>query len=478
MRLSFKMWMVLLLSALASQQIGAQTKSWSLAQCIDTAILNNLNVLQGANTIELNRLGLKQSKNNLLPSVNGSLSEALGVGRMVNPVTQQYQTGTTWTTGAGLTVTQNLFAGLQYLNAIKQSELIYRSSRYDFEDVKFNLTISVVNGFLQVLYTGEAIKIAQTQLSLDSSQLQTTSDLAYVGKRTQSDLLQIKAQLHADQYTVVNGQSQWRLAKVNLQQLMNLPMSDAFDIDYNTAVEPSQTKPEDVGSIYSQSLGFQPIIKSYDLKTLSALYAVKIAKGAYYPQLMFKGTFGTDYVSSAKQSVTTYGSTLQNIGYLQSNPAELVMGNVPQVSTSVNNYPFGNQLKDNLNGNFSIGLSLPILNYLQVRNNVKKQEVNLNNAALNENIIKLNLRKTIEQVYTNAGNSEALYRSAQEEVDASKAAYDISVARFEEGKEITTDLLVQKSVYIKAVSDYLQAKYGLLFNTKILDYYKGIPITF
>jgi outer membrane protein len=113
-----------------------------------------------------------------------------------------------------------------------------------------------------------------------------------------------------------------------------------------------------------------------------------------------------------------------------------------------------------------------------VRNNVKKQQVTLRNTEVSEQLTKVNLRKTIEQVYTNAENSEAQYKSANEEVEANKAAYDISVVKYKQGKMIASDLIVQQNSYIKSLSDYLQAKYGLLFNSKILDYYQGIPITF
>jgi len=466
--------MVLLTAGCKAQGVSG----WSLKQCIDSAITNNLNLRQSVNTIELNRINLKQSRNNLLPAINGSVGESMGVGRMVNPVTDLYQTSTVWTTSVGLSLSQNIFNGLQYLNTIKQNELTWQSSKYDLEDAKFNLTISVINDFLQILYTGEAIKIAGNLISADSVQLQTTSDLEYVGKKTESDLLQIKSQMSTDKYTLVNAVSQWKIAKVNLQQLMNISVSDFFDIDYNTTVEPQQKPLEDISSIYTQSLSFQPVIRSYSLKTQSAAYALRVAKGAYYPQLMLKGSMGTDYSSAAKQSSTTTTNTLENIGYLQGNPSAIVVGNVPQQLTTVSNYPFGNQFGDNLNGTLSLGLSIPILNYLQVRNNVKKQRVNLDNAALNEELTKVNLRKTIEQVYTNAQNSAAQYQSASEEVEANKSAYDISVVKYQQGKMIASDLILQQNSYIKALSDLLQAKYGLLFNSKILDYYKGVPITF
>ena len=461
-----------------SGYISAQNGNWTLRECIDSGIVNNLTIRLSVNSIELSRINLKQSKNNLLPAINGSVTEGLSVGRMISPVTEQYETGNVWSTSAGISMTQNLFNGLQYLNTIKQNELIHRSSKFDLEDAKFNLTISIVNAYLQVLYTSEAIKIMRNQVSADSVQLQTTTDLEYVGKKTESDLLQIKSQLTSDRYTLVNAISQWKIAKVNLQQYMNIPVSENFDIDYSAAIEPSEKPLENISSIFSQSLSYQPIIKSYTLRTQSADYALRVAKGAYYPQLMLKGNVGTDYSSYAKQSTTTINNTTENIGYLQSNPSEIVIGNVPVASTKVSDYPFGNQLGDDFNGTLSLGLSIPILNYLQVRNNVKRQQVNLSNAMLNEEQTKVSLRKTIEQVYVNAETSEAQYASANEEVEANKAAYDISVVKYKEGKMIASDLIVQKNAYQKALSDYLQAKYGLFFNTKILDYYKGVPITF
>ena len=471
---TFILFIIISISGLSS----AQNTVWTLKQCIDSSIVNNLNLRQSVNNIELNRISYKQSKNNLLPAINGNVTEGLSIGRTLDQYSGAYQTGTVWTTSGSIGFSQNLFSGLQYLNAIKQNELIFRSSKFDLEDAKFNLTISVVNAFLQVLYTGEAIKIARNQVSADSIQLQTTSDLEYVGKKTQSDLLQIRSQLTSDKYALVNASSQWKITKVNLQQLMNLPVSEAFDIDYSTPIEPNIKKLEDISSIYSQSLSFQPIIKSDALKTESADYAIRVAKGAYYPQLMLKGAVGTDYSSYAKQSSTSVNNTLENIGYLQSNPSEIVMGNIPVQTTKINNYPFGNQLGDNFNGMLSIGLSVPILNYLQVRNNVKRQQVNLSNTRLNEELAKVNLRKTLEQVYANAQNSEAQYTSANEEVEANKAAYDISVVKYKEGKMIASELILQKNAYQKALSDYLQAKYALLFNTRILDYYRGIPITY
>ena len=455
---------------------SAQKALWTLRQCIDSAIINSLTIQQSVNTIELNCIAVKQSKNNLLPAINGSLSQYLDEGQVVNPVTELYESGTVWTTSGGLSLSQNLFNGLQLLNTIKQNNLAYQSSKYDLEDAKFNLTVSIINGFLQVLYTHEAINISKNQVSADSEQLQTTMDMEFVGKKTESDVLQIKSQLSTDKYTVVNDLSLWKLSKVNLQQLINLAVTDSFEIDYGTSLVPEESIPDAIDHVYAQSLSFQPIIKSYALKTESQQYALRVAKGAYYPHLMLNGNIQTDYSSEGYN--TTTSNTLQTIGYVQSNPSEIVVSNLPQQITTERKSPFGNQLSQNINGTISVTLAIPILNYLQVRNNVKKQRVNLGNAILSEELTKVNLRKTIEQIYTNVLNSEAQYSAANEEVDANKAAYDIAVVKYKQGKMIASDLIVQLNSYLKAESDQLQAKYGLLFNTQIMDYYQGITIKF
>ena len=138
--------------ALIPLDSSAQKALWTLRQCIDSAIINSLTIQQSVNTIELNRIAVKQSKNNLLPAINGSLGQYLDEGQVVNPVTELYESGTVWTTSCGLSLSQNLFNGLQLLNTIKQNNLAYQSSKYDLEDAKFNLTVSIINGFFTTTF--------------------------------------------------------------------------------------------------------------------------------------------------------------------------------------------------------------------------------------------------------------------------------------------------------------------------------------
>lgn len=455
-----------------------QPCNWTVTRCIDTAIINNLNVLQSKNTLEQYRINWLQSKDNLLPTLNGNALQSLNVGRTLNPVTYQFGTGTTWTTSFGLNATLNLFEGLQNLNAIKQNLAAYQSGKYDIENIIYNLRISVVNYYLQVLFAQEAVYISENQVASTLSQLENTGHFVEAGKKTESDLLQLKAQLATDKMNLVSAQSQLKTTRLNLQQLMNISVTDSFAIEPVLDTVPIQSIQENVGEAYNKSIFSQPVVKAYQLKTKSALYALRSAKGAYYPQLLFKGSFGTNYSSASKQTSVSYINNLQTIGYLQNNPSELVLGTVPQSQTTTSNYAFGNQLKDNLNTTFSIGLNIPILNYLQVRNNVSRQHINLNNAVLNEKTIKINIRKDIEQAYNDLLNAVEKYNAAKEQQSAATASYKNTETKYSNGKVTATDLIVVKTSLLKAQSDYLQAKYEWLFRSKILAYMEGMPLNF
>src|ERR1017187_9080134 len=98
MRHADKIIIILILVASGYQAALAQNNLWTLKQCIDSAIVNNLTLQQSVNTIELDRINVKQSRNNLLPAVNGSAGKNLSIARMVTQVPVLYKTGTVWPT--------------------------------------------------------------------------------------------------------------------------------------------------------------------------------------------------------------------------------------------------------------------------------------------------------------------------------------------------------------------------------------------
>jgi outer membrane protein len=447
---------------------------WDLDRCIDTAISNNLSIAQSYISTQVSELGYKQSKLNLLPAFNATASQGVNSGRSVNPVSYSYTTQSLTTNNFNVSGSVILFNGLQNQNRIKQSKANYQSTLYQLEDAKDLLTINVVNAYLQVLFAYELVNTSENQVEGSQEQVKVTQAMVDAGQQARINLLQIKSQLASDKMTLVNAQSQLSTAKLALQQLMNVPVSDSFEINYKIPEIPLTGTTGTVTEMYHKSLTVMPVIQADRQTTLGEEYALKVSRGALWPRLSLGGNLYTNYSSASKKATVT-GQQVQTVGYLQSNPDEIVIQPGPIITEQ--NYPFSDQLNNNLSKSLSLTLMIPILNGRQATDNVKLGELNLRNAQLNEEQGKVTLRKEVEQAYYDLKNALANYEASQGQLDAATASYDDSKTRYDAGMMNATDLLVQKNALIKAQSDLLQAKYDLIFKSKILDYYMGIKIT-
>lgn len=466
---------IIVFMAFYSLSMRAQEKKWTLKNCVDTALHNNLTIQQSINTSETNQISLNQSKANLLPTLNGSANQSFSSGRSLNPVSYQFTTGSIWSNNFSINGSVPIFTGLQNSNAIKQNQLNYESSKYDVESIKNDIIINIVNAYLQVLFANELVKNSLNQLELTSAQLDKTKQFLDVGKKSESDFLQLKADLSSKKLSLVNAKGQLKTTKLNLQQIMNIPLLSSFDIEYPDVIEPEISNLTSTQEIIASALSTQPSIKSSQLKTQSAIYAIKNSKGVMLPRLSLSGSLSTNYSNASKLTEVNYLNTVQNIGYLQSNSNEVVLGNVTQPIYSYNNYSFENQLSDNLSKSVSLSLSVPIFNS-QTRYNIQKQKINLDNAKLNEQVVKNTLQKNIEQAYTDVENGLAKYSATKEQMAALAASFQNANLKYDNQLMSASDLLAEKNKYTQAQSEYIQAKYELIFKMKVLDYYKGTLI--
>lgn len=178
--------------------VKAQTSDWTLEQCIETALNNNVAVQQSFNAMEVSAVNLKQDKNNLLPTLNGSATETFGSGRTLNPSDYQFVNDNVWSSNFSLNGALTLFDGFQNKNSIKQSQLNYESAKNDVENSKNEITISVVNAYLQILYAMELIKNSEKQVESTTLQMERIRELVDIGLKPENEVLQLKAQLASD----------------------------------------------------------------------------------------------------------------------------------------------------------------------------------------------------------------------------------------------------------------------------------------
>jgi len=444
---------------------------------VDTAIQNNLTLQQSQVQVELNKVAHHQSRNNLLPAITGSASQNFNNGRSLNPVSYQYTTGNIRTNNFSVTANLLLFNGFQNQNTIKQNKLAFDASYYDVENTKNDITIQVINAYLQILFSQEQLRNSQNQVDATASQLEQTQHFVNVGKKAEGDLLQLRSQLASDKLTLVNVKGQLRTNKLALQQYMVIPTSGDFEIEPYPSAEPGLVNMESSSEeVYEKALSWQPSIKSYRLQRQSAEYGLKVAKGSFSPRLNVSGTLNTNYSSASKLTDVNYIRSNQVVGYLQNDSTQVVVSNANTPYTVGRDYPFSQQLSNNLSRSISFTLTVPILNGLQAWNNVQRQKINVENAQLSEKITEVNLCKNVEQSFVDVENAVAKRDATKEQLDAATRSNDNLNNLFLSGKATTTDVLVEKTKFVNAQSQYLQAKYDLIFKWKVLDYYRGIPL--
>jgi len=464
----------LILFILPCLTIAGQNKAWTLKACIDTGIQRNLNIRLERVANGINAVNLNQSKDNLYPELNLTDAPGFSFGKTQN-ANGDYVSQNTSSNSIALTAGITLYDRSGYRNTIHQNEYIYQAGAQSIEKTKNDISLNILTAYMVVLANYEGVNIAETQLQTTQAQVNQTKIFVDAGRLTELNLLQVESQLANDKLAKVNAENQLKLAKVNLMQLMNIP------IDYNFEI----VKPLNIdsllnltsvasGDIYNTASGFLPQIKNAQLTTQATESGVRVAKALYYPKLTMSGILRSSGNSLAYN--TNYG--LGTIGFLNINPGETVTGYIPQTTSSNNFSNIWNQLSDNFNQFIGFNLTIPIFNGFMAKNSVEIAKLNMQNSQLNEDAVKLSLRQTIEQAYTNLLNAAEQYSASKEALQAEERTFNNIEKKFQVGLENATNYFIEKSIYTKAEQNVAQSKYNYLLQIKLVDFYLGKPITF
>jgi len=442
----FLLSLIILLSSFSTMGQEKAQEPWSLEQCIKYAFDNNIQIKQQLLYVKSGEGNLFQSKMGLIPSLNATGNQSYNYDRAIGYSNNQPINGDLKNTSLSLSANVSLFKGLQKYNTIKQYEFDLLATASDVEKIKNNVALSVASAFLQILYSEELVATSNRQLDLSKLQVERTSVLVKAGSLPEGNLLEIEAQVASDELQLVNAQNQLDLAYLNLTQLLEIKIIEGFKIQ-KPVLDKFEEKlveltPKGVFETAQESM---PQIKSANFRVLSAQKKLSIAKGGLSPSLSLSGY---------------YGSTAEKI--LDNNTAQT---------------PFFDQLKDNVSKSFTFTLSVPIFNGWMIRNNISNSRILLDNAKLSFESEKNVLYKDIQQAYTDALAAQKKLKATQKSLLALTEAFRYSEQKFNVGLVTSVDYTTAKTKLSKAETDLLQAKYELIFKSKILEFYKGIPLS-
>ena len=425
---------------------GAQ-KKWTLQECIDYALTNNITLLQNKISSAQREIDVESSKAGLLPNVNFNTNQSVSY-RPYSESTTSLTNGSMTSTSAlvnyngnyGVSAAWTVWNGNRNRNNIKSSEMNKQLADLQVEQTANSIQEQITQMYIQILYQNEAIAVDSEIVKQALIQLDRGKEMYNVGSIAKVDVAQLEAQVTQDQYSLVRAKSMLENYKLQLKQLLEIHDNDDFDVavpnvdDHNVLVSVPSKK-----YIYETALNTRPEIQSNKLNIDAARLEEKIAKSGYLPTVSMNASLSSSNSSGRGTN-------------------------------------FGKQLKKNWSNSAGVTISVPIFFLLQTKSAVSKAKLNTKNSELGLLETQKKLYSVIENYWLDATTAQQQYISAKSNVASMQASYDLVSEQFKLGLKNIVELTTGKNNLLLARQQMLQSKYTALYNLSMLRFYEGQKI--
>ena len=417
----------------------SQEKIWTLQECVSHALEHNITIKQAENSLLTSDQDIIAAKGQFLPSLSASTSQGLSLGTSL--VAQGiFANRTSNSTNVGLSVSQTVFNGFRNLNNKKSALLNRETNGLELNRIKDDISLNVVNAYLNVLFNKENLETAQAQILFSEKQLNQVKSLVDAGVQPKANIYDAEATLSRDEQQVTLAENNFNLALLSLSQLLQVPYN-GFNVEIIDINSPSEAVMYDsVDPVLNYALENRNEIKIAKKNIESAALNTEISKGGYLPSASLSYGFGTN----------AFYSNLTD-----------------------NEEAFLDQLNNNKGHSFNLGISIPIFSRFQNKTNVAKSKIQEDNSKLRLQQAKIDLESNIQRSYTDAQAGLKAYLAAKKSLESQTLAFNNSKERFDIGVLTNFDLEQARVQLINAESSLINAKYDFVFKTKVLDFYMG-----
>jgi len=423
----------------------AQTKKWTLVECVEYAIQNNITVEQFELDLENARIDKSDALGNFLPNLSGSATVSERSGLVVDPQTNIITSATILNVSPSLTSNMTIFDGLRNVHRASRAKLNEIANQYRLEDLKDDIRLNVANAYLQVLSNKEALKVAKAQYKVTEQDLLRTKELVESGVVPRGDLLEIEATAANQEQQIVNNEALVLISRISLAQLLLITDYENFDIAEESFDVPISTVLDNSPKvIFDKALSFRNDIKLSESNVALAEKDLQIARGAQWPTISAFMNYSSFYTEN---------------------------------SVTPNILDFQTQLENNDGISYGLQLNVPIFNRFSTRNNIKRNKINVLRTKLQYEQDKLDLENTVNQAYVDVTTFRKSYEAALKTLEARKLAYDYAKERFDVGLMNAFDFGQAQARLDNANATAIRTKYDYIFRLKILEFYFGVPLS-
>ena len=419
-------------------------KVWTLQECLDYALANNIQLQQKRITAASDHEDVLQSKAALFPSVSFSTNQNASWRPFAE--TTINLAGGTMTTNSntvsyngsyGINANWTVWNGNRNTNTIKQNKLTEKIAELGVEQQANTIQEQIAQLYVQILYETEAVNVCREIIKSSMMQRDRAKTMVEVGSLARVDLVQLEAQVSQDEYSLVSAQSQLANYKLQLKQLLEIHDDETFDIaipEVSDAQVLAMIPNEQ--AVYNAALESRPEIQSGKLNIESSEIAIHSARAGYKPTVSLTAGIGSS-------------------------------------NSSGQDTDFFKQVKTNMNNSLGLSVSIPIVDNHQTRTNIRKAKYALQTSEMNLQEQQKQLYSTIENYWLNATTSQQQFISARNNVKSMQESYDLVSEQFNLGLKNIVELTTGKNNLLQAEQQLLQTKYTALLNAAMLNFYAG-----
>jgi outer membrane protein len=427
---------------IAAAPLATQAKQWSLKDCIDYALANNISLQKTQLTKASAQEDYLQSKAALLPSLSASTNQSVNYTPWVASgissdgfsrasIDKVYYNGTYSVAG-----NYTIWNGNKNKNQVKLNKLVAEAAELDSATQAVKLQEQIATLYVQILYSTEAIKVNQESYTSSLQNEERGKEMVKIGKMSQADLAQLTAQRAQDQFNIVQAESNVKNYKRQLKELLQITSDEAFDINMpNTTDAMALDAIPALNGVYAAALENRPEFKTFQNQLAQNDLTIQIAKAGKLPTI------------SANAGVSTS-------------------------STSMNNKAWGTQLKTNFNMGGGISVSVPLFDNRSTKTQVNKALIQRESIQLDLKNQQTQLYSTIENYWLQASTNQSQFKAAKVSSESAQTSYDLLSEQFKLGLKNIVELRTGKDNLLKAKQNELQAKYMTILNLNILKFYK------
>jgi outer membrane protein len=429
---------------LGTVQMSAQ-KQWTLRDCIDYALENNITLKKSQLQKQSATEDLKGAKAALLPTLTASTNQSLGyqpwkdtgMAYVSNGTVNTKVDKTSYNGSYSLNGQWTVWNGGRNTNTIKLDRLAEQEAELSSRETANTILERIAQIYSQILYLDENVKVNEQMLETSKKNEERGQEMVNVGKMSKADLAQLSAQRANDEYNIVESRSQLLNYKLELKQLLEITDEREFEVAVpEIGDEQILAEIPALQTVYEEALLSRPEIERLQLSVKSSEVSVSIAKAGWMPSVSVTG------------GVTTSTNSLSGTGW-------------------------GSQFKSNVNTQLGLGVSMPIYDGRSTKTAVNKAKIQQLQAQLNLQDQQKTLYSDIQQYWLNAVTNQEKYKAAKSSVESAQQSYDLLSEQFRLGLKNIVELLSGKDNLLNAQQNQLQSKYLTLYNQQMLSFYQG-----